>query len=431
MNWVYIKDFKEHIGEEITVKGWIYNKRKGGKIRFLLVRDGTGIVQCVMSKAELPEEEWGKFSILTQESSLEVNGKLRAEQRAPGGYELDVESINIVQIADGYPITPKEHGVDFLLDNRHLWLRSRRQHNIMLIRNEIAKAIRDYFYDNDFILIDTPLITGSIGETASTLFETKYYDFGTAYLAQTGQLYLEAACMAFGKVYGFGPSFRAEKSKTRRHLSEYWHIEGEIAFCDNNANIDLQEDLVVYILERVLEKCRPQLEAIDRDISALEKVKKPFYRFSYDETIKILQELGSDIKWGDDLGGGDETILTKQYDKPIFVMNYPVKAKAFYMKRNPDNPQTVLCSDLLAPEGYGEIIGASQREDDFDLLLQRIKEENLPEEAYDWYLDLRKYGSVPHSGFGLGLERTVTWICGLKHVRESIPFPRMLYRLYP
>ncbi|MBD3168957.1 MAG: asparagine--tRNA ligase [candidate division Zixibacteria bacterium] len=431
MNWVYIKDFKEHVGQQVTVRGWVYNKRKSGKIRFLLVRDGTGLVQSILSKAEMAPEEWEKFSDLTQESSLEITGRVREESRAPGGYELDVDSINVIQIAVDYPITPKEHGVDFLLDNRHLWLRSSRQYSIMQIRNEVIKATRDYFYENDFILIDTPLITGSIGETASTLFETKYYDFGKAYLAQTGQLYLEAACMAFGKVYCFGPSFRAEKSKTRRHLSEYWHIEGEVAFYENEDNMNMQEDYVAYLIERILDKCRHHLEKLERDISALEKVTKPFYRVSYDDTIKKLQELGSEIQWGDDLGATDETIFTEQYDKPVFVYNYPVKTKAFYMKRNPDNPETVLCSDLLAPEGYGEIIGSSQREDDYDLLLRRIREEKLPEDAYGWYLDLRKYGSVPHSGFGLGLERTITWICGLHHIRESIPFPRMLYRLYP
>lgn len=431
MNWVYVKDFEQYENQEITVRGWVYNKRKSGKIRFLLVRDGTGLVQCILSKADLPEEEWEKFSALTQESSLEVTGKLRREERAPGGFELDVSGINIIQIAVDYPITPKEHGIDFLLDHRHLWLRSSRQHAIMLIRNEVVKATRDYFYDNGFILIDTPLITGSIGETASTLFKTEYYDFGDAYLAQTGQLYLEAACMSFGKVYCFGPSFRAEKSKTRRHLSEYWHIEGEVAFYDNEDNMNLQEDYVVYLVDRVLDKCRPQLEKLERDISRLESVGKPFHRMPYDETIEKLQGMGSEIRWGDDLGATDETILTEELDKPMFIINYPAKTKAFYMKRNPENPETVLCSDLLAPEGYGEIIGASQREDDLELLVKRIREENLPEEAYGWYLDLRKYGSVPHSGFGLGLERTITWICGLKHIRESIPFPRMLYRLYP
>ncbi len=431
MSWVYIKDFKDHVGEEVTVKGWLYNKRKSGKIRFLILRDGTGYLQCVMVKAELPEDEWTKFSDLTQESSLEVTGTIRAEERAKGGYELDVKSIKIVQIADDYPITPKDHGIDFLLERRHLWLRSSRQHLIMQIRNEIIKATRDYFYDNGFILIDTPLITGSIGETASTLFETEYYDFGKAFLAQTGQLYLEAACMAHGRVYCFGPSFRAEKHKTRRHLSEYWHVEGEAAYFDNDDNINLQEDYVCYLVSRILDKCRSQLEGLERDISKLECIAKPFHRFAYDDVIKELQEMGSDIKWGDDLGADDETVITEKYDKPIFVINYPAKAKAFYMKRHPENPELVLCSDLLAPEGYGEIIGASQREDDYDLLINRIREEKLPEEAYGWYLDLRKQGSVPHSGFGLGIERTVAWICGLHHVRETIPFPRMLYRLYP
>ena len=428
---VYVKEIGKFDGREVTVRGWLYNKRSSGKIRFLLVRDGTGLIQCVLDRSSVSPEVFDSYEKLSQESSLMVTGKVREDKRAPGGYELNLSDVEVVQVAIDYPISPKEHGVEFLMDRRHLWLRSSRQQTILKLRDEIIKAIRDYFYENDFILIDTPILTGSIGETAATLFSTEYFNLGKAYLAQTGQLYVEAACMAFGKVYCFGPTFRAEKSKTRRHLTEFWMVEGEMAYYDHNDNMDVQEELVIYVVERILEKKRAELESLGRDLSPLENVKKPFARILYDEAIKILQKKGSKIQWGDDLGGEDETIISNEFDRPVFVTCYPKEAKAFYMKPNPDDPRTFLCNDLLAPEGYGEIIGASQRDDDHDGLLKRIKEEKLPVDAYRWYLDLRKYGSVPHSGFGLGLERTVAWICGLKHIRESIPFPRTIYRLYP
>jgi asparaginyl-tRNA synthetase len=336
-----------------------------------------------------------------------------------------------VQIAEPYPISKKDHGVDFLLNNRHLWLRSSRQYAIMHIRDDVIWAIREFFYDRDFVLIDSPILTGAIGEEAGTLFSTEYFKMGNAYLAQTGQLYLEAACMSLRNVFCFGPTFRAEKSLTRRHLTEFWMIEGEMAYCDNDCNLKIQEEMISYVVEKVLERSRPHLEKLERDISKLEAIEPPFPRLDYAEAIKILQENGSEIKWGDDLGAEDETILSNQYDKPLFIVNYPKQAKAFYMKENPDNPETALCADLLAPEGYGEIIGSSQREDNLEKLLARIREEKLPEETYNWYLDLRRYGSVPHSGFGLGVERAVTWICGIHHLREAIPFPRMMTRLYP
>jgi asparaginyl-tRNA synthetase len=426
-----IAQLKDYVGQEVRLSGWLYNKRSSGKIKFLLVRDGTGVVQSVMVKSEMPEEIFGLFDELTQESSLIVTGTVREEQRSPGGFELGVTNIEVVQIAEAYPITKKEHGVDFLLNNRHLWLRSSRQHAIMHIRNEIIWAIREFFYNRDFVLIDSPILTGSIGEEASTLFSTEYFKLGKAYLAQTGQLYLEAACMSLRNVFCFGPTFRAEKSLTRRHLTEFWMIEGEMAYCDNECNLKIQEEMVSYVVEKVLERCPQHLEKLERDISKLEVIKPPFPRLDYGDAIKILQENGSEAKWGDDLGAEDETILSNRYDKPVFIVNYPKHAKAFYMKENPDNAETVLCADLLASEGYGEIIGGSQREDNLEKLLARIREEKLPEETYEWYLDLRKYGSVPHSGFGLGIERTVTWICGIHHLRETIPFPRMMTRLYP
>ncbi len=368
---------------------------------------------------------------MTIESSLRVWGIVRKDERAPTGYELSITNVEIIQIADEYPLQKKEHGTEFLLDNRHLWLRSAGQYPILRIRNEIIIAIRQFFYENDFILIDTPILTGSIGETATTLFETDYFDKGKAYLAQTGQLYLEAACIAFSKVYCFGPTFRAEKSKTRRHLTEFWMVEGEMALYDSTMNMQVQEDMVVYVVNWVLEKCQSELERLNRDISRLEKIKSPFPRISYDKAITILQELGSDIQWGHDFGGDDETILAEYFDRPLFVYDYPKNIKAFYMKQHPTDSRKVKCNDLLAPEGYGEIIGASQREDDYDKLVKAIKEHGLNPDSYGWYLDLRKYGSVPHSGFGLGVERTVAWICGLHHIRETIPFPRMINRLNP
>lgn len=426
-----ISCLKDFVGQEVRLSGWLYNKRSGGKIKFLLVRDGTGVVQAVMVKNDLPDEVFGLFDQLTQESSLAVSGVVREESRAPGGFEMNVTGIDVVQIAGAYPITKKEHGVDFLLNNRHLWLRSSRQYAIMHIRNEVIWAIREFFYNRGFVLIDSPILTAAIGEEASTLFSTDYFKLGKAYLAQTGQLYLEAACMSLRNVFCFGPTFRAEKSLTRRHLTEFWMIEAEMAYCDQDCNLKLQEEMVSYTVQAVLKRARPHLEKLERDISKLEVIEPPFPRLDYDDAIKILREQGSQIIWGDDLGAEDETILSNLYDKPVFILNYPKQAKAFYMKENPDNPTTVLCADLLAPEGYGEIIGGSQREDDHDKLLARIREENLPEEAYGWYLDLRKYGSVPHSGYGLGVERTVTWICGIHHLREAIPFPRLMTRLYP
>jgi asparaginyl-tRNA synthetase len=426
-----IDEIGKYAGQEVEVQGWLYNKRSSGKIHFLLVRDGYGLLQCVMTKDSAGEKVFSAFDRLTQESSLEVIGTVREDKRSPGGYELSIRDINLIQIAEDYPISPKEHGVAFLAERRHLWLRSSRQPAILRIRNEIIFAIRKFFYDKKFTLIDTPILTGAIGESAGTLFETEYFDLGKAFLAQTGQLYVEAACMSLGNVYCFGPTFRAEKSKTRRHLTEFWMIEAEEAYYTNQMNMDLQEELVEYIVQWTLEKCQKEFEVIERDLAPLKKVKRPFYRLSYDEAIQTLQKAGSNIKWGDDFGGDEETLLSNQFDKPVCIYNYPKKIKAFYMKPHPERPELVLNNDMLAPEGYGEIIGGSQRNDDYDSLLLRIREQKLPEEAYGWYLDLRKYGSVPHSGFGLGLERTVCWICHLPHVRESIPFPRMLYRLYP
>jgi asparaginyl-tRNA synthetase len=431
MCYCYIEDLNKCVGKEACIKGWLYNKRSSGKIHFLLVRDGTGIVQSVMSRGEVLDAVFNTYDQLTQESSLEVKGIVREDKRAPGGYELTLSDVKIIQIAQDYPITPKPHGTAFLMDNRHLWLRSSRQQAIMRVRNELIYAIRTFFYEHNFILIDTPILTGAIGETATTLFETQYYDLGKAYLAQTGQLYNEAACMAFGRMYCFGPSFRAEKSKTRRHLSEFWQVEAEMAFYDSEKNLSLQEEFVEYIVAWILERSKKELESLERDITKLEKIKRPFPRMSYDDAIKLLKEKGSKIEWGSDLGGDDETTLSNLYEKPLFICNYPKKTKAFYMKPHPQRADLVLCADLLAPEGYGEIVGGSQRNDDYDSLVQRIKEENLPLDAYKWYLDLRKYGSVPHSGFGLGVERTLAWICKLPHIRETIPFPRMIYRLYP
>lgn len=426
-----VANLKEYVGQEVRISGWLYNKRASGKITFLLVRDGTGLVQGVMAKSDVPEGVFGLYDILTQESSLRIVGTIRQEPRSPGGYEMQVSGIEIVQVAEPYPITKKEHGVDFLHNNRHLWLRSSRQYAIMHVRDQIIWAIREFFHNRGFILIDSPILTGSIGEQSATLFETEYFKMGKAYLAQTGQLYIEAACMALRNVFCFGPTFRAEKSLTRRHLTEFWMVEGEMAWCDSEGSMRIQEEMVSYTAQSVLTHCRPHLEKLERDLSKLEAVKPPFPRVDYGEAIKILQQNGSAVKWGDDLGAEDETILSNMHDRPVFIINYPKHAKAFYMKENPVNPETVLCADLLASEGYGEIIGGSQREDDHDRLLARIREEKLPEEAYAWYLDLRKYGSVPHSGFGLGIERTVTWICGIQHVREAIPFPRMMTRLYP
>jgi asparaginyl-tRNA synthetase len=395
------------------------------------MRDGSGVLQCVLVKASIPLEAWERFSQLTQETTIEVTGEVRPDKRAPGGYELGVTDLAITGPSPiDYPIQPKEHGIDFLLDNRHFWLRSPRQRAIALVRHEVEQAIRDFFYDRQFVLVDTPILTAAIGER-SGLFSTEYFDEGTAYLAQTGQLYGEAAAAAFGKIYCFGPTFRAEKSKTRRHLSEFWMVEPEVAFNDSDDNMKLQEEFVSYIVQRCLERRRAELDELERDVSKLESVVAPFPRIDYSDAIKILEQKGSSARWGDDLGAEDESLLVEEHDRPVFIYNYPKEAKAFYMKENPADPRTVLCDDLLAPEGYGEIIGGSQREDDYDKLLHRIQEEGLPVEAYSWYLDLRKYGTFVHAGFGLGLERTVSWICGLPHLREAIAFPRMMHRLRP
>ena len=423
----HIGDFED---QEVQLKGWLYSKRSSGKLHFLQLRDGSGIIQCVVFKGDVESEIFELCGHVGQECSLVVTGSVRKEERSPLGYELGVKTVEVVGESGEYPITPKEHGVSFLLDHRHLWLRSSRPHAILKIRSEICKACRDFMEEREFTLIDAPIFTPAACEGTSTLFETDYFD-QKAYLTQSGQLYMEAAAMAFGNVYCFGPTFRAEKSKTRRHLTEFWMIEPEMAFCDLKKDMEVAEEFVYYILKRVLEKRREELKILERDIEALEKVTLPFPRLSYDEAINRLHELGSDIKWGTDLGGDDETILSKQYDSPILVHRYPLDVKAFYMKEDPEDSRLALCVDLLAPEGYGEIIGGGQREDDFAILSKKINEHELPPEAFEWYTDLRKYGSVPHAGFGMGIERVVAWLCGLKHVRETIPFPRMLQRLYP
>ena len=426
-----ISELAGHVGQSVTVRGWITHVRSSGKIAFAVIRDGTGTAQAVFVKTQIAPEVWDRFAELTLETSVGITGEVRAEPRAPGGYELGVTGLEIIgRSPTDYPIQPKEHGIDFLLDNRHLWLRSPRQRAIAVVRHELEQAIHDFYYGRGFLRVDTPILTAAIGER-SGLFSTEYFDEGTAYLAQTGQLYGEAAAAAFGKIYTFGPTFRAEKSKTRRHLTEFWMIEPEVAWNDSNDNMQLQEDFVSFLVARVLERRQAELKELERDVSKLETVKAPFPRINYTDAVATLQQKGSTVKWGDDLGAEDEALLVQDYDRPVFVINYPKEAKAFYMKENPDDPRTVLCNDCLAPEGYGEIIGGSQREDDYDRLLQRITDEGLPMDAYGWYLELRKYGTFTHSGFGLGLERTVAWICGLQHIREVIAFPRMMYRLRP
>ena len=427
---VEISKLSGHVGDTVTVQGWVERTRGHGKVAFLVVRDGTGVLQGVLVKKEVGEELWARYEELTQESTVEVTGEVREDSRAPGGFELGISDLTIGSLADEYPIQPKEHGVDFLLDHRHLWLRSSQQRAGLRVRSEVEQAVHDFFYNRDFVRIDTPILTGAIGEHAGTLFETDYFG-ESAYLAQTGQLYVEAACPAFKRVYCFGPTFRAEKSKTRRHLTEFWMVEPEVAFADSDENMRLQEDFVTYLVERALENCRAELEVLERDTGPLESVKPPFPRLSYSEAVERLHKQGRELEWGADLGAPDEAALMEEQTLPLFVYNYPKQAKAFYMKENPDDPRTVLCNDLLAPEGYGEIIGGSQREDDLERLTSRIREEGLPEEAYAWYLDLRRYGTFPHSGFGLGVERTVAWITGRPHIREMIPFPRMMNRLYP
>lgn len=431
MQKIYIKDLSHHVGEEISLYGWIYNNRSSGKIKFLILRDGTGLLQCVYIKGNVTPEVFELADRLGQESSVEVKGKVKVEPRAVGGYELDATDLKVISEAHDYPITPKEHGVEFLMDNRHLWLRSSRQVAIMGVRHRIIKAIRDFFDERGFTLMDPPILTPAACEGTSTLFETEYFDLGKAYLTQSGQLYAEAGAMALGKVYTFGPTFRAEKSKTRRHLTEFWMVEPEVAFNDLNDNMELAEEFLEYVVQTVLKDKKAELKVLERDTSKLENVKRPLPRISYDEAVEILKKNGIDFQWGNDLGGTDETVISNQFEKPIMVHRYPAEVKAFYMKRDPENDKLALAVDVLAPEGYGEIIGGSQREDNLEVLQARIKEHNLPQSAFEWYLDLRRYGSVPHSGFGLGLERTVAWICGLEHVRETIPFPRMIYRNTP
>ena len=427
----WISELAGHADEAVTVRGWVMTTRSSGKIAFLVLRDGSGQVQCVLSKREVPDDVWARFLTLTQEASVQVGGTVRLDPRAPAGVELLVTHLEVLGESRDYPITPKEHGTQFLFEHRHLWLRSRRQVAIARIRHEVVQAIRDFFYQRDFVLVDTPILTGAIGEEAGNLFSTDYFDLGKAYLAQTGQLYVEAAAAALGRVYCFGPTFRAEKSKTRRHLTEFWMVEPEVAFNDSNDNMRLQEEFVSYVVARALDRGAEQLKELERDTGPLERVRAPFARISYTDAVATLNRLGSDMQWGSDLGGDDETLLAQQYDRPVFCFNYPKQVKAFYMKENPDDPRTVLNNDCLAPEGYGEIIGGSQREDSYDRLLARIVEQGLDPEAYRWYLDLRKYGTFVHSGFGLGVERTVAWICGIPHVRETIAFPRQLHRLYP
>ena len=427
---VEIRQFGEHVGEQVTVRGWVEATRGHGKVSFTVLRDGTGVLQGVLLKETVDNATWDLQQSLTRESVVALTGEVKEDARAPGGYELGVMEVELLSSAEEYPIQPKEHGVDFLLDHRHLWLRSSMQRAGLRVRAEVQQSIHDFMYENKFVRIDTPILTGAIGEHAGTLFETDYFG-DSAYMAQTGQLYVEAACPAFRRVYCFGPTFRAEKSKTRRHLTEFWMVEPEVAFADSNQNMDLQEQFVSYIVGRALERCQEELKVLERDTSKLEQVTPPFPRMSYTQAVERLKDLGSDIEWGRDLGAADEALLMEDQELPVFVHDYPKAAKAFYMKENPEDPRTVLCDDLLAPEGYGEIIGGSQREDDLELLERRIKEENLPEEAYAWYLDLRRYGTFQHSGFGLGVERTVAWITGRHHIRELIPFPRLMNRLYP
>jgi asparaginyl-tRNA synthetase len=428
---VRISELCGHVGETVTLQGWVVTTRSSGKIAFVVLRDGTGSVQGVLSKKEVSEDTWAAFGALTQEASVAMTGIVRDDPRSPGGFELSVASLELLGASPDYPITPKEHGTTFLFEHRHLWLRTRRQAALARVRHEVEQAIRDYFYQEGFTLVDTPILTGAIGEEAGNLFATDYFDLGKAYLAQTGQLYVEAAAAALGKVYCFGPTFRAEKSKTRRHLTEFWMVEPEVAFNDSDANMRLQESFVSYIVARVLDRRKEELKELERDTSSLERVQAPFPRISYTDAVPRLNQLGSDIAWGRDLGGDDETLLAQEYDRPVFVYNYPREVKAFYMKENPDDPRTVLNNDCLAPEGYGEIIGGSQREDDYDRLLARIHEQGLDPERYRWYLDLRRYGTFVHSGFGLGIERTVAWVAGVPHIREAIAFPRQIHRLYP
>jgi len=429
----WIEEIARYDGQDVELRGWLEARRSSGKLHFLQVRDGTGTIQCVMFKGDVPEEVFVEADHLPLESAIKIRGTVRADARAPIGYEIAVKDMEVVSRAlPDYPIGRKEHGVAFLMDHRHLWLRSNRQRVIMAVRHTIVKAIRDFFDERGFRLVDTPIFTPAACEGTTTLFEVPYFDLGNAYLTQSGQLYGEAAAMAFGKIYTFGPTFRAEKSKTRRHLTEFWMVEPEVAFMELDEDMDLAEDFVVHIVERVLDKHRRDLERVlDRDVSKLEAVKKPFPRITYDEAIRMLHEMGNETPWGEDFGGDEETLLASRFDRPVIVHRFPAQTKAFYFKRDPNDERLALGMDVLAPEGYGEIIGGGQREDDLETLIRRLKEHNLPREPFEWYLDLRRWGSVPHAGFGLGLERTVAWICGLHHVRETIPFPRMMERITP
>ncbi|MCS6926626.1 MAG: asparagine--tRNA ligase [Candidatus Binatia bacterium] len=428
--WVYIREIADYVGQDVILKGWLYNKRSSGKLHFLQVRDGTGIIQCVVFKGEVSPEVFHLADHLPQETSLIVTGTVRADARAPIGFELAVKNLEVVHLAHDYPITPKEHGIAFLLDHRHLWLRSSRQHAILRVRSAVVKACRDYFDNHGFTLLDAPIFTPAACEGTTTLFPVDYFG-DTVYLTQSGQLYMEAGAMAFGKVYCFGPTFRAEKSKTRRHLTEFWMIEPEVAYCDLDGDMDLAEDFIVYVVQRVLETRRAELTTLERDLTKLEQVQKPFPRISYGEAIDLLQQKGVAIEWGADFGGDEETLISETFDRPVIIHRYPVANKAFYMKTDPQDSRLALCMDVLAPEGYGEIIGGGQREDDLATLQAKIRAHDLPEQAFSWYLDLRRYGSVPHAGFGMGIERVVAWLCGLHHVREAIPFPRMLERVTP
>ncbi|MCD6399461.1 asparagine--tRNA ligase [candidate division WOR-3 bacterium] len=430
MKWVHIEDISEYNGQSVEIRGWVFNTRKSGKLLFILLRDGTGIIQTVTLKNDVGEEAFSLAKSLTQESSLIVRGIVREDERAPGGYELSVKEIEPIHITRDYPITPKEHGVGFLMNKRHLWIRSRRQNAILRIRAEIISAVRDYLNNKKFVLIDAPIFTPSACEGTTTLFNVDYFG-KPAYLSQSGQLYNEAACMAFGNVYCFGPAFRAEKSKTRRHLTEFWQVEPEMAFAHMEDAMEIAEGMVSYTIERVLENRKKELETIERDVTKLESIKTPFPRISYTDAVKKISQLGEKVEWGEDFGSPQETVLANSFESPFFVHRFPVNVKAFYMRRDPDDRKLSLSFDMLAPEGYGEIVGGGEREYDIDTLLKRIKEYNLPEEAFKWYLDLRRYGAVPHAGFGLGIERTVAWICKLPHIRETIPFPRMLDIVYP
>jgi len=430
MPQTYISDIAAHAGQDVELRGWVYNWRSSGKLKFILLRDGTGVIQCVLSKKEVGEEVWQEAEKLAQETSLVLRGKVNKDDRAPGGYEIWLSDLQIVGASVDYPITPKEHGDAFLLDKRHLWIRSKKQHAILRVRHQIIKAIRDFFDERGFTLIDAPIFTPAAAEGTTTLFETDYFG-EKAYLSQSGQLYMEPGCAAFGKVYCFGPTFRAEKSKTRKHLTEFWMVEPEVAFMTLDEVMVLAEDFLCSIIERVLDRCRPELEAIERDTSMLESIKKPFPRIHYRDAARLLQEKGFEFTYGEDFGAPHEEAIAADYDRPVIVHRFPAAIKAFYMKRDPERSDLALGMDILAPEGYGEIVGGGQREDDLAALESSIALHGLPREVFGWYLDLRRYGTVPHSGFGLGLERTVAWICGLKHIRETIPFPRLMNRLTP